>query len=66
MPKSVGVNLCIVAEEGFGDPAFWRIDPRADYGKLNVVSQHRLKPQRIEAVVKGQLRPLRNPADDPD
>jgi Tn3 transposase DDE domain-containing protein len=26
---------------------FWRIDPRADYGKLNVVSQHRLKLQRI-------------------
>jgi TnpA family transposase len=26
-----------------GGTRFWRIDPRADYGKLNVVSQHRLK-----------------------
>jgi TnpA family transposase len=25
-----------------GGTRFWRIDPQADYGKLNVVSQHRL------------------------
>ena len=30
-----------------GGTRFWRIDPRADYGKLNVVSEHRLKLQRI-------------------
>src|ERR1700686_254026 len=30
-----------------GGTRFWRIDPRADYGKLNVVSQHRLRLQRI-------------------
>ena len=30
-----------------GGTRFWRIDPKADYGKLNVVSQHRLKLQRI-------------------
>jgi TnpA family transposase len=30
-----------------GGTRFWRIDPQADYGKLNVVSRHRLKLQRI-------------------
>jgi TnpA family transposase len=30
-----------------GGTRFWRIDPNADYGKLNVISQHRLRPQRI-------------------
>ena len=30
-----------------GGTRFWRIDPQADYGKLNAVSQHRLKLQRI-------------------
>jgi TnpA family transposase len=30
-----------------GGTRFWRIDPQADYGKLNIVSQHRLKLQRI-------------------
>src|SRR6202011_2094959 len=30
-----------------GGTRFWRIDPNADYGKLNVVSQHRLRLQRI-------------------
>lgn len=30
-----------------GGTRFWRIDPKADYGKLNLVSQHQLKLQRI-------------------
>ena len=30
-----------------GGTRFWRIDPNADYGKLNVISQHRLRLQRI-------------------
>jgi TnpA family transposase len=30
-----------------GGTRFWRIDPQADYGNLNVVSQHRVKLQRI-------------------
>jgi TnpA family transposase len=30
-----------------GGARFWRIDPRADYGKLNIISQHRVKLQRI-------------------
>src|ERR1700688_593240 len=30
-----------------GGTRFWRIHPQADYGKLNVVSRHRLKLQRI-------------------
>jgi hypothetical protein len=30
-----------------GGTRFWRIDPQAHYGKLNIVSQHRLKLQRI-------------------
>jgi TnpA family transposase len=34
----------------------WRIDPQADYGKLNVASQHRLKLQRIAPHWDGMLR----------
>src|SRR5258708_10985058 len=30
-----------------GGTRFWRIDPQTDYGNLNVVSEHRLKLQRI-------------------
>jgi TnpA family transposase len=30
-----------------GGTRFWRIDPNADYGKLNAISQHRLRLQRI-------------------
>ena len=30
-----------------GGTRFWRIDPRADYDKLNAISQHQLKLQRI-------------------
>jgi TnpA family transposase len=30
-----------------GGTRFWRIDPNADYGKFNVISQHRLRLQRI-------------------
>jgi TnpA family transposase len=30
-----------------GGTRFWRIEPKADYGKLNAISQHRLRLQRI-------------------
>ena len=30
-----------------GGTRFWRIDPKADYGKLNAISQHRLRLHRI-------------------
>ena len=30
-----------------GGTRFWRADPKADYGKLNAISQHRLSLQRI-------------------
>ena len=30
-----------------GGTRFWRIDPKADYGKLNAISQHRLSLRRI-------------------
>jgi len=39
-----------------GGTRFWRIDPRVDYGKLNVVSQHRLKLQRIATHWDDMLR----------
>ena len=30
-----------------GGTRFWRIDPKADYGQLNAISQHRLSLRRI-------------------
>src|SRR5208337_5180381 len=30
-----------------GGSRFWRIEPKADYGQLNAISQHRLRLQRI-------------------
>ncbi len=39
-----------------GGTRFWRIDPKADYGKLNVISQHRLSLQRITAHWDDMLR----------
>jgi len=30
-----------------GGSRFWRIEPKADYGRLNALSQHRLRLQRI-------------------
>ena len=30
-----------------GGSRFWRIEPKADYGRLNAISQHRLRLQRI-------------------
>src|SRR5258707_6395757 len=40
-----------------GGTRFWRIDPHADYGKLNVVSRHRwLKLQRIASHWDDMLR----------
>ncbi|MDI1245186.1 MAG: Tn3 family transposase [Rhodoferax sp.] len=32
-----------------GGTRFWRIDPHADYGELNAISQHRVPLRRIEA-----------------
>jgi TnpA family transposase len=40
-----------------GGTRFWRIDPQADYGKLNVVSQHRLKPSPARSC-RDECRPL--------
>jgi TnpA family transposase len=44
--RHLGYRFCPRLAD-IGGTRFWRIDPRADYGKLNVVSQHRLKLQRI-------------------
>jgi TnpA family transposase len=39
-----------------GGTRFWRIDPNADYGKLNAISQHRLRLQRISPHWDDMLR----------
>lgn len=39
-----------------GGTRFWRVDPHADYGKLNLVSQHRLNLQRIAVQWDDMLR----------
>ena len=44
--RFVGHRFCPRLAD-IGGTRFWRIDPQADYGKLNAISQHRLKLQRI-------------------
>jgi TnpA family transposase len=39
-----------------GSTRFWRIDPDADYGQLNAISQHRLNLQRIAPQWDDMLR----------
>jgi TnpA family transposase len=41
--RHLGYRFCPRLAD-IGGTRFWRIDPRADYGKLNVVSQQRLAP----------------------
>jgi TnpA family transposase len=39
-----------------GGTRFWRVDPSADYGKLDLISQHRLSLQRIALQWDDMLR----------
>ncbi len=38
----IGYRFCPRLAD-IGGTRFWRIDPQADYGKLNIVSQHRCR-----------------------
>ena len=53
--RLLGYHFCPRLAD-IGGTRFWRIDPLADYGKLNVVSQHRLKLQRIAPHWNDMLR----------
>jgi TnpA family transposase len=53
--RLLGYRFCPRLAE-IGGTRFWRIDPQADYGKLNVVSRHRLKLQRIAPYWDDMLR----------
>ncbi|HEY6848641.1 MAG TPA: Tn3 family transposase [Terracidiphilus sp.] len=44
--RHLGFRFCPRLAD-IGGTRFWRIDPRAAYGKLNAISQHQLKLQRI-------------------
>ena len=39
-----------------GDARFWRFDAKANYGKLDLVSQHQLNPKRITTQWDDMLR----------
>jgi TnpA family transposase len=44
--QHLGYRFCPRLDE-IGGTLFWRIGPRADYGKLNAIPQHQLKLHRI-------------------
>ena len=39
-----------------GEARFWRIDPDADYGALNEIARHRVRPERIKEHWDDMLR----------
>jgi TnpA family transposase len=44
--RLLGHRFCPLLAD-IGGTRFWRIDPRADYGKLNAIAQYQLKLRRI-------------------